>query len=525
MNRREFLLRAGQGLAGIPMATSLMHGSPKKVRPNILICLADDQSFPHAGAYGCQWVRTPGFDRVAREGVLFSKAYTPNAKCAPSRACLLTGRNSWQLEAAANHVCFFPDPFTTFCEALAGNGYFVGHTMKGWAPGVVGKRNGQTRQLTGAPFNRKKTSPPAQHIADNDYAGNLADFLQARPAQQPFCFWFGSVEPHRPYEYEAGIKKSGKTTAEIDDVPDFWPDNETVRSDMLDYAFEIEYFDQHVQKMLQILQDQGELDNTLVVVTSDHGMPFPRAKGQEYEYSNHVPLAMMWKNGIEHPGRQVDDFVSFIDLAPTFLELSKTDKAASGMQPMQGTSLCDVLCNSTSAMSRDHVLIGKERHDVGRPHDQGYPIRGIFKGDYLYIHNFEIDRWPAGNPETGYLNCDGSPTKTVIIQARKNPQLHRYWQLAFGKRPQEELYNIKNDRDCIHNLADSSELQTMKQQLQHQLFAELTAQKDPRMSGQGHLFDEYPYADPTVRGFYERYHQGEKMKAGWIQPSDYDPLD
>jgi hypothetical protein len=176
-------------------------------------------------------------------------------------------------------------------------------------------------------------------------------------------------------------------------------------------------------------------------------------------------------------------------------------------------------------MSRDHVLIGKERHDVGRPHDQGYPIRGIFKGDYLYIHNFEIDRWPAGNPETGYLNCDGSPTKTVIIQARKNPQLHRYWQLAFGKRPQEELYNIKNDRDCIHNLADSSELQTMKQQLQHQLFAELTAQKDPRMSGQGHLFDEYPYADPTVRGFYERYHQGEKMKAGWIQPSDYDPLD
>ena len=102
--------------------------------PNILFALADDASYPHMGAYGCDWVKSPAFDRIANQGILFTNAYTPNAKCSPSRACILTGRNSWQLEEAANHIPFFPVKFKTYAEALSKNGYHVGYTAKGWAP-------------------------------------------------------------------------------------------------------------------------------------------------------------------------------------------------------------------------------------------------------------------------------------------------------------------------------------------------------------------------------------------------------
>lgn len=100
-------------------------------QPNILFCISDDQSWKHAGAYGCDWVKTPAFDQVAAEGLLFKRAYTPNAKCAPSRACILTGRNSWQLEEACNHWCYFPSKFRTWPEAFVQNGYHVGMTGKG----------------------------------------------------------------------------------------------------------------------------------------------------------------------------------------------------------------------------------------------------------------------------------------------------------------------------------------------------------------------------------------------------------
>lgn len=523
MNRRQFLKKAS-----LAMLTFSVYGCSRTKPPsraNILLCIADDASYPHMGAYGCSWVKTPGFDRVGKEGILFTRAYTPNAKCAPSRACILTGRNSWQLEEVANHWCFFPAKFKTYVEVLAEHGYFVGYTAKGWAPGVPGEVNGKQRQLTGMAFGDRTTTPPAEHISNNDYAANFRDFLDAKPAHQAFCFWYGGREPHRRYEYGAGVHKAGKAPEEIDRVFSFWPDNDTVRTDLLDYAFEIEYFDRHLQQMLALLEEKGELDNTLVVVTADNGMPFPRIKGQEYEYSNHLPLAIMWKNGIQAPGRVVQDYVSFIDFAPTFLELAGIDASASGMQPITGKSLTDIFNSSKAGRvnpERDRVLIGKERHDVGRPHDWGYPIRGMVKDGYLYVHNFEPSRWPAGNPETGYLNCDGSPTKTVCLQAKKDPDNRQVWQWSFGKRPQEELYHLQNDPDCMHNLADKSEFQKLKQQLRAQLFNELKLQGDPRMFGKGHVFDDYLYADERTQGFYERYMRGEDLKAGWVNASDFE---
>lgn len=494
-------------------------------KPNILFAIADDASFPHMSAYGSSWVSTPAFDRVAKEGILFMRAYTPNAKCAPSRACILTGRNSWQLEEAANHSPYYPAKFITYVEALTARGYHTGYTAKGWAPGDPGEVNGKKRQLTGRPHNQFTTTPPSTGINKNNYAANFEDFLNQKPEDRPFCFWYGSTEPHRAYEFQSGIAKAGKKLADIGKVPAFWPDNDTVRTDMLDYAYEIEYFDQHLQSMLDLLEERGELENTIVVVTADNGMPFPRVKGQEYEYSNHLPLAIMWKKGIKNPGRRVEDFVSFIDLAPTFLEVADIPSDATSMQPMTGKSLTDIFYSEGSGQvnpERNHVLIGKERHDVGRPHDWGYPIRGIVTNQYIYLHNFEPDRWPAGNPETGYLNTDGSPTKTLILQGRKHAETTHFWTASFGKRPQEELYDISRDPECVVNMALHPEYQGIKSGLKEQLFQELKAQGDPRMFGNGHIFDEYEYAGDNSRNFYERYMRGENIKAGWVNESDFE---
>jgi arylsulfatase A-like enzyme len=494
-------------------------------RPNILFAIADDWSFGHAGAYGARWVRTPAFDRAAREGVLFTRAYTPNAKCAPSRAIILTGRNSWQLEEAANHIPFFPAKFKTWAEALGEHGYFTGLTAKGWGPGVANDAQGKPRQMAGRPFNQRRAPSPATGIDANDYASNFADFLNAAPKDQPWSFWYGALEPHRGYEYGSGVARGGKKLADIDRVPGYWPDNETVRNDMLDYAYEVEHFDRHLGRMLQLLEERGLLDNTIIIVTSDHGMPFPRVKGQAYEHSNHVPLAVMWKRGIKARGRTVDDFVSFADLAPTLIELAGLKWSETGMQPAVGRSLTDILFSEKSGRinpQRDHVLVGKERHDVGRPHDWGYPIRGIIKGDALYLRNYEPARWPAGNPETGYLNCDGGATKTDILEARRAGRQRRPWELAFGKRPAEEFYDLKGDPDCLNNLSGKPQHRTRMQQLRQQMERELRAQGDPRQVGRGDIFDRYVYADERTRNFYERFMRGEKLRAGWVNESDFE---
>ncbi len=494
---------------------------PASPRPNILFALADDWGYGHAGAYGCSWVKTPTFDRVAREGVLFTHAYTPTAKCAPSRAAILTGRNPWQLKAAANHWCYFPPEFKTYAEALEENGYFVGRTLKGWAPGVAKDASGKERYMAGKPFNKRKLTPPASGISNNDYAANFEDFLDAAPKGQPWCFWYGCVEPHRGYEYGSGAAKGGKKPSDVPRVPGYWPDNETVRNDMLDYAFEVEHFDTHLGRMLAALEKRGALANTLVVVTGDNGMPFPHSKGQTYPDSNRLPLAVMWKDAVKAPGRTVDDYVSFIDLAPTFLEAAGVPWEKTGMAPAQGQSLSDILKSGKSGRvipGRDHVIVGRERNDIGRPHDEGYPVRGIVKGDMLYLHNFEPSRWPACNPETGYLDVDGSPTKTEVLKSRGEPVAGKCWEACFGKRGSDELYDLRGDPDCLNNLAARPEGASLKAQL----FGELQKQGDPRAVGGGEAFDAYPHANEKMRGYYERRVRDGTLQADWVNESDFE---
>ncbi|MCG6188616.1 sulfatase family protein [Maribellus maritimus] len=513
-------------IAFLIILLGLTSGKEEKpqARPNILFCIADDASFPYMGAYGCSWVKTPAFDKVASSGVLFTNAYTPNAKCAPSRACILTGRNSWQLEEAGNHVGNFPKKFTSYVEELKDHGYFVGYTGKSWEPGNPGTINGKRRELTGRAYNQVKKEKPTRWISATDYSTNFDHFLNDVPDGRPWCFWYGGREPHRRYEFGSGIKKGGKTLDMIDEVPGFWPDNDTVRTDMLDYAFEVEYFDSQLLQILNKLEETGQLENTVVVVTSDNGMPFPRCKAQEYEMSNHMPFAIMWPDGIKNPGRVSDEYVSFIDISPTFLEVAGVSESERGMQKITGRSLLPILKdNKLSQGGENFVLIGRERHDFGRPNNQGYPIRGIIEDEMLYLYNFKTELWPAGNPETGYLDCDGSPTKTFILNERRENGQSKYWQLAFGKRQQEELYNLKEDPYCLDNLCNVVDFEQVKEKLKNKLFEQLKNQEDPRMFGNGDVFDNYPFQSDKFWNFYEKYMNGDRsVNTGWVNVTDFE---
>jgi arylsulfatase A-like enzyme len=232
----------------------------------------------------------------------------------------------------------------------------------------------------------------------------------------------------------------------------------------------------------------------------------------------------MWPKGIKNPGRVVNDFVNFIDFAPTYFELAGINPENAGMQPITGKSLTDMFYsekNGTVNPERNFVLVGKERHDVGRPNDEGYPVRGILTDGFLYLRNFKPGRWPAGNPETGYLNTDGSPTKTYILDTRRKKGTIEYWQLNFGKRAEEELYNITSDPFCMNNLATEDEYSEIKSRLETEMKQKLTEQNDPRILGFGDIFDNYEYQG-AVKDYYNRFLAGEDIPAGWVNKTDYD---
>ncbi len=488
LTRRGFI-HAGGAAALLAGASRLP--AQKAKRPNILFVIADDWGNGHAGAFGCKWVRTPSFDRIAREGVVFTNCFTSNPKCSPSRATMLTGRNSWQLKEAVNHFSIFPNEFAVYPSVLEQAGYFVGCTGKGWGPGDY-KSTGFEHNPAGREFHRYTLKPPYSGISPKDYAKNFEYFLEQRPKDKPFCFWLGGHEPHRGYEEGSGIR-AGRSLAEVT-LPAYYPDSRVIRSDMLDYALEVEWFDRHLGLAVQKLEQIGELDDTLILVTSDHGMPFPRVKGQIYEHGFHIPMAVRWGRGAQG-GRMVDDFVNTRDFAPTFLE-------AAGLEPagtMTGRSFLDILKSGKSGLtdpSRNLMLVGKERHDLGRPYDLGYPVRAIRTPEFLYIRNYEPDRWPVGNPETGYRNCDDGPTKEFMLAS-----FDEYYRMSFGKRPAEELYYVKDDPDCVKNLAPDLKYARTKRQLHEKMEELLRGEGDPRMLGNAHFFDTIDYVGPSKHSY------------------------
>jgi uncharacterized sulfatase len=481
-------------------------------RPNILVAISDDQSFPHASAYGYEAIRTPAFDQVARRGVLFRNAFTPAPGCSPMRASFLTGRYLWQIEHAGTHASSFAKKYEVYPRRLEDAGYFVGYTGKGWAPGNW-KTSGRDRNPAGPVFSKKTMQAP-KGIRNTDYAGNFADFLEQRAEGQPFCFWYGGSEPHRSFKKGIG-REHGMDPSKVV-VPSFLPDTPEIRDDILDYCFEIQWFDQHLGRMLETLRQAGELDNTLVIVTSDNGMAFPRAKANCYEYGIHMPLAISWPAEIPAK-RTVDDLVNLIDLTATIYEASGVTPLSEN--PLAGRSIMNVLRSTeegTVDASRDAVFSGRERHSSSRYNSLSYPQRCIRTPQYLYIHNFRPERWPAGTPRKygrgkyaesgevlasklgaehgGYHDIDACPALTILIEGRDEPAISRYFHWAVDRRPAEELFDILADPGCLSNLAGSSDHAQIKQQLHRQLMKKLRQTNDARVVADdgGDVWETYP---------------------------------
>ncbi|MCC7174784.1 MAG: sulfatase [Bryobacterales bacterium] len=458
---------------GIGAGAVLLSTSGKAAeRPNILFAIADDWGWPHSPLYGDKVVRTPAFERVAREGVLFTQAYCATPSCTPSRGAILTGQTPHRLEEGGNLWSFLPSKFPVYTDLLEQAGYFVGFERKGWGPGTL-EGSGRTRNPAGPQFKDFET------------------FLRERPAGRPFCFWFGSTDPHRPYEPGSGAA-SGMNPRDVQ-VPPFLPDTPEVRGDILDYYFEVQRFDRETGTILKLLESRGELDNTLVVMTGDNGMPFPRAKANLYGYGTHQPLAIRWPARVKG-GRTVNEFVSFTDYAPTFLE-------AAGLKPlsvMTGMSLLPLLTGRTSR-HRDMVFLERERHANVRRGNLSYPCRAVRTREFLYIRNLRPDRWPAGDPEKyvavgPFGDVDGGPAKDVILNRRDEPEMARFFRLSFEKRPAEELYDLVKDPGELNNVADQPSYAAAKRRLRSTLDRWMKETSDPRAASEDDPWDRYPYA-------------------------------
>jgi len=422
LSRRAFLAAAG--------APALIRCAAAR-RPNILIAISDDQSYPHTGAMGDKVVKTPGFDRVAAQGVLFRHCYSLSPGCAPARAGLLTGRYPWQLEEAGTHASLFPRKFTVFPDLLEQHGYFVGLTGKGAGPCNYADA-GWPRNPAGPSFDKYKLAKPLPGINSNDYARNFEDFLNARPKDKPFCFWYGGTEPHRSYEKGSGAK-SGKRLKDVV-VPPFLPDTPEVRSDILDYYREIEYFDSHLARMLELLAKRGEM------------------VGQTL-----LSLLRSGKSGLIEPPRR-------------------------------------------------RVFSGRERHSHARFDNLGYPARAVREGNYLYVWNMKPERWPAGDPEL-YADIDNGPSKQWMMEHRNDPKVAPLFEHSFGKRPEQQLFDVRKDPGCLRNLAGQAAYESVRKSMRAALEKALKDHGDPRLLDKGDIWESYPRFSemrPQLGGFAER---------------------
>lgn len=513
-------------------------------RPNIVMAFADDWG-KHASAYAQldpggmnDLVTTPSFDSVAAEGVLFTRAFVSAPSCTPCRSSLLSGQHFWMCgRGSILQGAIWDGSNPAYPLELEKSGYRIGHTYKVWSPGspADAPHGGAARAFNkhGRRFNQfsQTAMKHPDHEAGkaallDEVRQNIRSFLDADndgklDGDSPFCYWFGPTNCHR--EWTAG---SGKELWGIDPddlkgrLPPFLPDVPVVREDLADYLGEVQAFDAGLAVLIEELKRIGAYDNTLLVVSGDHGMPgVTHGKCDLYDFGTQVPLAIRWPAGIKNVGRVVDDFVSLPDLAPTFLDVANVDRP----RKMIAKSLVNVLRSDKSGQvdpNRDAVFVGRERHVAqARTGNRPYPMRAIRTDQYLFILNFKPDRWPMGtgpgyggpdgpmpsyeqlrkNTFAAFADLDASPTKAWIVTHRKeDPESFR---LAVGQRPAMELYDVKIDPHLTnniapHNIQDGSEISKISLDLFMRLSRELARTGDPR-SSKSVVFERSPFTDPA----------------------------
>lgn len=446
-------------------------------RPNILFIIADNWKWPTAGIYGDPMAKTPAFDRVAREGVLFTHTFNPVPSCSPTRSCLLTGKAAHQLGARASLYSDFPKDTPVVTDLLRDAGYSVGFSGKGWGPG--------NHEISGW-----KENPVGTRFKD------FADFIARRDAAKPFFFWIGNIEtstkggtvPH------LGLARQRLDVSKLA-IPPELPDCPAVRDDLLSYYGGVVKLDEEAAAALALLEKGGQLDNTVIIYTSDNGWQLPRGLANCYDAGSRVPLAVRWGRKLA-AGRQIDAFANVADLGPTFLDLAGI--AVPGEMTMKSLKPLLFGGNGTEA-GRDAIFIERERHANVRHDNQSYPVRAVRTRDHLYIRNLRPDRWPAGDPDVLFLHgrpfgdVDTTGVKDFLLSHQNDPAYAKYIALIFGKRPAEELYDLRGDPHQLHNIAaDVKHAETLKH-LRARVDTWMRQTHDPRLDPANDDWDGYPY--------------------------------
>ncbi|WP_353517135.1 sulfatase [Thalassotalea sp. SU-HH00458] len=443
-------------------------------RPNILILMSDNHSDIHLGAYGDKVVKTPNIDKIAKEGIKFNNAFGASPSCSPARAAMLTGQDTWRLGDAANLWGGFPK-VAVYTDIMEKAGYHVGIEGKGWGPGKA-EADGWTRNPGGERYD------------------SFEEFYNEIEKGAPWMYWYSSRDPHRPFKRN-GWQKAGIDLDAIE-VPSYLPDTEEVRKDIGDYYYEIQSFDREVDSYLSLIGEMGQLENTIVIITSDNGWQMPRGLANLYDAGVKVPLIISWPDHFKG-SREIDDFVTLNDFAPTFLELAGIEIPAS----MNAKSLVNILHSEAEGLiekDRDFVVTARERHAYVRQGGAGYPGRAIRTNDYLLIKNYTPEAWPAGQPPL-YGDVDAhmlqypAATKMYMLMNKDDEKVKPLFNLAFGKRPAIELFDLQKDPEQMVNVADDPAYAEVKASLETKLVNHLKATGDPRETGEGFDWDASIY--------------------------------
>jgi arylsulfatase A-like enzyme len=399
-------------------AAALGCASPRPAapdRPNVVILIADDLGYGDLGCYGHPVLRTPHIDRLAREGLRFDAAFLTISSCSPSRASLLTGLYPHSTGAGDLH-----DPLPAERKSLARHlrsaGYHCAAVGK-WHLGAAEK----------ASWDRVTECP------GRDTGAKAVEALGLRPAGRPFFAWIATVDPHRPYDEVLSDPQDPAGVA----VPPYLPDHPLIRADLAKYYDETRRFDRHVGEVLAELERQGELDRTFVVLLSDNGMPFPRAKTTLYDSGIRTPLLVRYPP-LVRPGGVARGLASAVDLAPTILDLTGV-----AQDSMQGRSFVAQL-RDPSSPGRAAVYAEANWHDFGQF------TRAVRTERWLLVRNHYADK-----PLWNSVDSIQSRTWQGYLEMERAGRLTPAQRFLFREpRPFEELYDLEKDPHSLADVAD-----------------------------------------------------------------------
>jgi|SRR5690625_25273 len=448
------------GMFGLHQQGRSAQSAQQSQPPNFILIIADDMAWDDCGACGHPNIQTPNIDKLASDGMMFHQAFLTASSCSPSRSSIITGTYPHQTDAEQLHWPL-PAEKVTFVERLKEAGYWTAQAGK-WHLGNYVKDRFDILAEENEAFLQEHYG----ELPKPDGSGShlWIPLMESLPEDQPFFLWLAASDPHRTYH--EGIIDNPHTTDDVI-LPPYVPDTEKVRKDYALYYDEITRFDQYLGDVVENLEQQGISENTLILVISDNGRPFPRDKTTMYDSGIKTPWIVKWPKGIE-AGSQSSSLVSSLDIANTFLALA-------GINPLEdspGVDFSPVFTEPDKGI-RDYI------YGQAHWHDHENFVRSVRDGQFKYIRTFFNDL-----PLTPPADALNSPTFAEIRRLKSIGQLdeaqHRYY---FEPRPEEELYNLEQDPLELNNLADDPQYLEVLQRMRMTLLEHMHKHTDgvPRL--------------------------------------------